>query len=131
MWQAAEAMMGEIDSLAPRVRHSAPNAADHLVRSAESVLFNMGEGVGAFRPRVKIACYEVSKKEANEVRAILRRLVIGRMLSDADIKRAYGLAGAVIGMLTSAIISIARREAEEHTRSTRTTADPDAQEQPP
>ena len=109
MWLAAEELMGEIDRLLPRVG-AAPNAADHLGRCAESVLFNIGEGVGAYKPRVKIACYEVGKKEANELRAILRRLVIGRYLRQQDIQRAYTLAGAVIGMLTSAIITISNRE---------------------
>lgn len=110
MWQAAESLVGEIDNLVPRVRHGAPNATEHLERSSESALFNIGEGVGAYRPKVKIACYEIAKKEANEVRAILRRLVIKRLLSRADIDRAYNLAGAIVGMLTAAIISLQARD---------------------
>jgi four helix bundle protein len=108
VWLAAEALMAEIDNLVPRARRQAPNAAEHLERSGESVLFNIGEGVGAYRPKAKIASYEVAKKEANEVRAILRRLVIKRVLTQHDIQQAYNLAGAIVGMLTNAIIGLQR-----------------------
>lgn len=84
MQQAAEILMAEVDALVARVRSRAANAADHLERSAESVLFNIGEGVAAHKPRSKIAAYEIARREANEVRAILRRLVIGKRLSHRD-----------------------------------------------
>src|SRR5690606_19192842 len=87
MQQAAEILMAEVDALVVRVKSSAANAADHLERSAEAVLFNIGEGVAAHRPKVKIAAYEIAKREANEVRAILRRLVIGKRLDQNDIRR--------------------------------------------
>ncbi|MGH7503615.1 MAG: four helix bundle protein [Longimicrobiales bacterium] len=109
VWQAAEELMAEVDRLVPRARGLASNAAEHLERSAESVLFNIGEGVGAYKPNTKIAAYEVAKKEANEVRAILRRLVIKGVLTQDDIQRAYNLAGAIVGMLTSAIMRLANR----------------------
>ena len=111
-WQAAEVVMGEIDRLLPQIRPRATNAADHLERSAESGLFNIGEGVGAYKPKVKISCYEISKKEMNEVRTILRRLVIKKVLTNKEIEVAYNAAGAVIGMLTSAIIALEKRHRE-------------------
>ena len=83
--------------------------ADHLERSWEAVLFNIGEGIGAYQPKVKIAAYEVAKKEANEARAIQRRLVIKRALTNRDIRRAYNLTAAVIGMLTNAIKRVEER----------------------
>jgi four helix bundle protein len=109
VWQAAEALMGEVDRLVRLVRGVAANPADHLERSTESVLFNTGEGVGAYKPSSKINCYEIARREANEVRAILRRLVIKRALTNDDIRPAYELAGAVIGMLTAAIIAQTKR----------------------
>jgi four helix bundle protein len=109
MWQAAELLVAEIDELMPRAKWQAMNSADHLERAAESVLFNISEGVAAYQPRVKIAAYEIAKKEANEVRAILRRLIIKKLLTDREIERAYGLAGAIIGMLTKAIIRLSSR----------------------
>jgi four helix bundle protein len=110
VWGAAEALLEEIDSLLPLVRRGARHAADHLERSGESVLFNIAEGVGAFRPKVKIAAYEVAKKEASEVRAILRRLVQKRMLTTNQIARSYNLTGTIIGMLTRAIVALGPRE---------------------
>ena len=109
MQQAAEILMAEVDALVARVRTRAANAADHLERAAESVLFNIGEGVAAHKPKGKIAAYEIARKEANEVRAILRRLVIGRRLDQKDIRRAHNLSGAIVGMLTRAIITIENR----------------------
>src|SRR5690606_14965662 len=59
MQQAAEILMAEVDALVARVRTRAANAADHLERAAESVLFNIGEGVAAHKPKGKIAAYEI------------------------------------------------------------------------
>lgn len=108
MWEAAELLMAEIDRLAPLVVPHNPSAADHLLRSGESVLFNIGEGVAAYRPKVKIAVYEIAKREANEIRAILRRLVIQKVLTNDDTARAYNLAGAEVGMLTNAIKTLGK-----------------------
>jgi four helix bundle protein len=106
VWGAAEQLLGELDGVLPLVWRAAPHAADHLERSAESSLFNIAEGVAAFRPKVKIAAYEIAKKEASEVRAILRRLVQKGMLRAEQITRPYNLAGAMVGMLTNAIKSL-------------------------
>ena len=108
-WLAAEELMREIDALLARVRSRAPNTAHQLERACESVLFNIGEGVAAFQPKVKINAYEIAKKEANEVRAQLRRLVLKREITQHEIDRPNNLAGAVIGMLTNAIITISKR----------------------
>ena len=110
MWQAAEQLCAEVDALLPTARRGARDAADHLDRSTNSVLFNIAEGAGAFRPRVKVSAYEVARKEANEVRAILRRLVIKKVLTEHEIRRAYNLASAIISMLTSAIIKLQARD---------------------
>ena len=110
MQMAAEELAAEIDDLLPVVKRHARNAADHLDRSCDAVLFNMAEGVGAFKPRVKISAYEVARKEANELRAILRRIVMKRVLSNHDINRAYNLTGVVIGMLTQAMRTLEKRD---------------------
>jgi four helix bundle protein len=110
MWQAAELLVAEVDGLVRRAGGRAANAVDHLERSAESLLFNVAEGAGAYRPKVKISAYEVAKKEANEVRAVLRRLVIKKAATHADIHRAYNLAGSLVGMLTAAIIRLEQRQ---------------------
>lgn len=112
MYQAAEALVIEVDALLPRARKRAPHQADHLERSADSVLFNMAEGIGSFKPKVKISAYDIARKEANEVRAILRRLMIKRVFTYTEIRKALDLAGACVGMLTSAIIGLEKRPSQ-------------------
>jgi four helix bundle protein len=85
------------------------NSADHLERSGESVLFNIAEGVGAYPPRVKIAAYEVAKKEASEVRAVLRRLVLRRLVTSHEVDRALNLASTIMVMLLRAITTLRER----------------------
>jgi four helix bundle protein len=109
MYQAAEALAREVERLLPHAKSRRPKIADHLDRSTDSVLFNMSEGIGSFRPRAKIAAYEISRKEASEVQSALRRLVIANVFTDREIQKAYGLAGSVVGMLTNAIISVEKR----------------------
>jgi four helix bundle protein len=109
MYQAAERLIGEVDTLLPRIRTIALNQADHLDRSANSVLFNTAEGIGSFKPKIKINAYSIARKEANEVRAVLRSLVIKRIVTTKQIQKAYDLAGACVGMLTNAIIALEKR----------------------
>jgi four helix bundle protein len=107
---AAEDFVAEVDLLLPGIRSAMAHAGDNLQRSAESALFNTAEGAGACRPRVKIAAYEVAQKEAHEARAILRLAVRRRVVTREQSTRALNLAGALIGMLTSACKTLRSRE---------------------
>ena len=109
MQLAAEELGDEVAKLLPIIARRNRNAADHLQRSVESVLNNMAEGIAAWRSKVKIDRYEISRREANEARAILRRLVRQGILTEDQARRAYNLAGAVIGMLTNATKAIENR----------------------
>jgi four helix bundle protein len=109
MWRAAEELIVEIDVIVARVRSQAANSAYHLERSGESVLFNIAEGVGAYPPKVKIAAYEVAKKEASEVRAVLRRLVLRRLVTSHEVDRALNLASTIMVMLLRAIRTLRER----------------------
>jgi four helix bundle protein len=91
MWQPAEQFVAEVERIVECVRFAAPDPADHLERDAESVLFNIAEGAGAYRPRVKVGCYEIARKETNEARAVLRRLVLKQAVPDDRIRRACDL----------------------------------------
>jgi four helix bundle protein len=113
MEEAAERLVVEVDRLLPRAQRRARRQADHLERSADSVLFNMAEGVASFKPKMKIGAYEIARKEAGEVRAILWRLRIKRIFTEDEVRTADQLASTCIGMLTNAITSIERRLAEE------------------
>ena len=109
MYQAAEALVTEVDTLLPVARGQASGIADHLERSCNSVLFNMAEGIGSFMPKMKINAYEIARKEANEARAVLKRLMIRRVFTFAEIRTAHELAGACVGMLTRAIRAVEAR----------------------
>lgn len=109
MYQAAELLMREVDRLMPRARRMSRNAADHMERSCESVLFNIAEGLSCFQPKVKLTAYNIARKEAHELRAILRRLYIKGVFTESEIARAINLVDCVIGMLTNAMIAIEKR----------------------
>ena len=109
MQLAAEELLDEIDRLLPAVKRGNPKAADHLERAAQSTLFNIAEGIAAWRPKVKLDRYEIGRREVNEVRAILRRLVRQRVLTRDEARRGYNLCGAIVGMLTNAAIQIEKR----------------------
>jgi four helix bundle protein len=108
--EAAEALAGEIDRVLARVRARAPRPAEHLERSADSVVFNIAEGIAAYRPAVKINAYDIARREANEIRAVLRRLHQKRALTPAELARPYHLAGACMAMLTNAIKAQEKRK---------------------
>jgi four helix bundle protein len=110
VYGACEALTAEIDRLLPRAYASAPRPADHLERSADSVLFNTAEAVASYRPKMKVAAYEIARKEASEVRAVLRRLVQKQVFTRPEIDKAYSLAGVCIAMLTNTIFAQEKRE---------------------
>ena len=84
MQLAAEELLDEIDVLLPKIAAGNANAADHLKRAAESALFNTAEGLAAWRPKVKIDRYEIARRETNEARAVVRRVVRQRVLYEAE-----------------------------------------------
>jgi four helix bundle protein len=110
MQEAAELLAAEVDRLLPRAKRVAPRPSGHLERSTDSVLFNMAEGVACYLPKMKTAAYAIARKEANEVRAVLRRLVIKEVFTMEEVQRAFDLAGACVGMLTNAIRAVEARE---------------------
>ncbi len=103
MQEAAEELVREVDKLLPRARRRSPNAADHLERAAEAVDFNIGEGIAALRPRVKVWVYEIAKREAGEVRVILNRLVFKGVFTSSEVRRAMSLATVTTAMVSSAM----------------------------
>jgi four helix bundle protein len=109
MYRAAEELAAEVDRLLPRARRRARRQANHLARSADSVLLNTAEGIGSFKPGVKLSAYDIARKEATEVRAVLRRMVIARVFTSAETSRAQALANTCIAMLTRAAIAIEDR----------------------
>ena len=106
MLEVSEALQDELDRLVPLIGGKDANAIDNLRRSAESISFNMGEAVVAWKPKVKISKYEICRCEANEVRTILRLLVRRGALTQQQTQRAYNLTGLLIKMLVNASKSL-------------------------
>ena len=100
VYQVAAELAAEVDLLLPLLPRWVWVLAGHLVRSTESVGLNLMEGLVAFKPKVKATAFDIARKEAAEVRKILKRLVARKVLTEAQIQRAYELAGSLIGMLT-------------------------------
>jgi four helix bundle protein len=67
VYQAAEALISEVDLIVRKLPHRLGKTADHLDRSVNSVLTNISEGAGIFRPKGKANAYAVARKEAQEV----------------------------------------------------------------
>ena len=104
--QASEELVDEVNRLLPRFVARNAHAAKNLRKSAQSTLNNVAEGLVAWNPNVKLPVYEVGRREAAEVRTILRMLVRQNVLTMDETRRAYNLAGAIIAMLTSAAKSL-------------------------
>ena len=101
-----EELADEVNRLYPLVAPRNAHAADHLRRSVQSGLWNCAEAIAAWNPNIKVHVYEISRRETNEVRAILRFLVRQGVLTWAQVRRAYNLAGCAIMMLIKASRSV-------------------------
>src|SRR5687768_1787367 len=87
VYQAAEALVAEVDMLLRRLPARVHNTADHLDRSTNSVFFNGCEGWGSYRPKMKASALGIARKEAEEVRGALRSLVLRRALQQRTYKK--------------------------------------------
>ena len=105
----AEQLVAEIARLRRRLNYPGSNAALHLEKSGDSVLFNLAEGIVCFKPRLKVSKYEIARSEAREVQQALNALVLKRELNAADIVLADDLADCVIAMLTNMIKNLEAR----------------------
>jgi four helix bundle protein len=104
----AEELISESQRLLFKIRYKC-NACMHLERSVNSTHFNIGEGVVAFKPKVKAEKYDIARREAKEVQKALSALVLRKKLREEDVERANDLADAVIGMLTNMIKNLEQR----------------------
>ena len=107
--EKAEQLVAEIARVRRKLRFPHSNASLHLEKSGDSVLFNLGEGIACFNPRMKASKYEIARAEAREVQKALTALVLKGELSGEDISVAYDLADTVIAMLTNMIKNLENR----------------------
>src|SRR5688572_9582873 len=109
VYQAAEALVAEVDGILQRLPYRLRRTADHLDRSANSVLNNVSEGAAIFSPKGKANAYAVARKEAQEVKAALRATVLRKGIDQQAIAKAYHLADCIIAMLTRMIKNLETR----------------------
>jgi hypothetical protein len=104
----AEALIAEIARVLRKLRYPC-DASRHLEKSGNAVYFNLGEGVVAFRPKVKAAKYDIARGEASEVLRATRVLVLQRRVTPADIALIDDLADYLIGATTNMIKNLEAR----------------------
>jgi four helix bundle protein len=98
----AEELIAEIARVLRKIRYPC-HASRHLENSGNSLYFNLGEGVAAFKPKVKASKYDITRGEANEVMKTARALVLQRRLREEDVVRINDLADYLIGAMTNMI----------------------------
>jgi four helix bundle protein len=105
---AAEKLVAEIARVLRKIPYQC-DASKHLEKSGNSALFNLGEGIVAYKPRVKAGKYEIARGEAKEVEKAARALVAQRRLTQADIAQIEDLCDYLIAALTNMIKGLEAR----------------------
>ncbi len=98
----AEELIAEIARVLRNLRYRC-NASKHLETAGDSVLLNLGEGIVAYKPRLKAAKYDISRGEAREVQRAARALVLKSKLTTKDVEKIDDLTDHIIGSLTKMI----------------------------
>ncbi|MGQ0814103.1 MAG: four helix bundle protein [Gemmatimonadota bacterium] len=98
----AEELIAEIARVLRKIRYPC-HASKHLENSGNSLYFNLGEGVAAFKPKVKAAKYDITRGEANEVMKAARALVLQGRLTESDVEKIDDLADYTIDAMTNMI----------------------------
>ena len=105
---AAERLIAEIARVLRKLAYPC-DASKHLEKSGNAVHFNLGEGVVAFKPKVKAAKYDITRWESNEVLKASRALVLQRRLTEDDMADIDDLADYLVGAMTNMIKNLEDR----------------------
>jgi four helix bundle protein len=101
VYQAAQRLDNEARRLMSKVGRGHASDLDQLGRSAGSVRYNIAEACGAEGSGKKRNHLAIARGEADESRAVLRRLVDKGQLTTIEIRVACGLTSVIARMLTS------------------------------
>ena len=63
-------------------------------------MLNLGEGVAAFKPKVKVSKYDITRGEAKECMCASRALVVKGRATEKDIEEIDDCADYLVGALT-------------------------------
>ncbi len=81
---------------------------DQIDRASGSVVANIAEGAGEFRPREKARFYRMARRSAIEISAWLDIIAVRREAEEATLGVAVGHAEVVVRMLVKLIQSCER-----------------------
>jgi four helix bundle protein len=101
VYQAVEQLDAETQQLIRNVTRGNADDLNQPGRSCGSILFNIPEAYGAGTPGKKRNHLAIARGEADEVRAVLRRLVKKGCLKESEIRRACELTSVIAKMLTA------------------------------
>ena len=103
VYQLMIELAAEVDGILERLPLRVAHTAKHLGNSMNSAVFNLMEGLTAFKPAVKASAFDISRRETAEVKAALRRLVMQKAQRTNQVNKQMDQANCIIGMLTNMI----------------------------
>ena len=113
VFQLCQELQGEIDGIMKELPEKASKIVYHMTRSNESLGFALSEGLVAYKPLVKANFFDVSRRETEEVKKGLRRIVQRGFVTVSRTAKAMSLANALIGSLVVMIKQQEERAANE------------------
>ena len=99
VYQLALELAAEVDAVVARLPLRVANTAKHLEKSMDSVIFNLMEGLTAYKPAVKASAFDITRRETSEVKGALRRLVMRQAKTIGQVQKPLEQADCLIGML--------------------------------
>ena len=103
VYQAAERLMAMLDDLFADAPPGFSKDISHGRNAASSILYNIAEAYGSKGQGKTINHLGIARGSADEVRAVLRRLIIGRAYTAIQVTPHQNLARTIAKMLTSLI----------------------------
>jgi four helix bundle protein len=109
VYQAAEQLDAVTQKVIPLIPAGFAKDIDHLQRAFASIKYNIAEAYGCEKPGRKAERLETARGSADEVRAVLQRLVALEALPRQLIWKPSNLSRTIAKMLTSWIASLPKR----------------------
>jgi four helix bundle protein len=107
VYRATERLIAMLDELFAKAPPGFARDIAHGRNAASSILFNIAEAVGSHGSGKKTNHFGIARGSADEVRAVLRRLCLGRAFTEKQVAPPSILARTIAKMLTSLIAKVA------------------------
>lgn len=113
VYQLCEEFQEAVDELLEQLPPEARKIVNHLDRAKESAGLSLSEGLSAFNPRVKASYFDITRRETNECKKAMRRLVRRKFAPLSATFRSSNLGDALIGAMVNMIKQQEAREENE------------------